>query len=624
MACNECRQQKVKCDRHEVFPNSCSRCRRAGVQCVYSKHFRRQRRPKISELQSQIESLQKRLSGSPGDASVPDQVHEAILPPATLMAPITTITQTSSAPLQGQKSAKGTPQTSTSPSVPVPIDHEPVRSFISTAPPMQRTLPQSIDELRVTAWDIDQCFAIFKQHCMTYVPMIETLMDPNECHRRSALLFWTIVAVGSRKYSENPTLIILLGPKVSNLAKLSLFAQEPVLLNIQAYLLLCSWPMPFEALSNDITPILAGVVLQLATTIGLHVSGVGQEFARDRVSPDLTYRVERGRLWTACVIVSQRIVTVNGTPPLVIPDTYGDDSKELIPFVTPSLHFQKQVSQFLSMTILYIQNHALHKPGDVLPHILDPIISSAVDRLVILEADATEPLDRFYALSAQLHLLNFHLFKRRTTIADATLLAMHDLACRTVELAIDVDSTLQMAEYGPVYITKFLHSAAITLLRLKRSAIAPRSDLGRGQRAFFAVINYHKRHAVRPDDAFARFSIILTQLWSSTNIFQYSDGVVDSLRVRSKARLGMSMVYDCFWWWRQEFGGQSSVYGDHNADDNANFNLDHFTPFWDNNNLDLINLDSAGPIPDLEWPLFDKFCTESWPSIDLCTIMPRQ
>lgn len=143
---------------------------------------------------------------------------------------------------------------------------------------------------------------------MTYMPTFESFMAPNECYEQSPLLFWTIVAVGSRKYTENPTLIILLGPKTSKLAKLALFAQEPVLLTIQAFLLLCSWPMPFEALSNDITPVLAGAVLQLATTIGLHVSGVGQEFARTRVNQDLNHRAARARLWTACVVVSQRLV----------------------------------------------------------------------------------------------------------------------------------------------------------------------------------------------------------------------------------------------------------------------------------------------------------------------------
>ncbi|EXJ66224.1 uncharacterized protein A1O5_10840 [Cladophialophora psammophila CBS 110553] len=453
--------------------------------------------------------------------------------------------------------------------------------------------------------------------------MVETLMPPNECHGQSPLLFWTIVAVGSRKYSENPTLIILLGPKVSNLAKLALFAQEPVLLTIQAFLLLCSWPMPFEALSNDITPILAGAVLQLATTIGLHVSGVGQEFARTRVSQDLTYRVARGKLWTACVVVSQRIITVNGTPPLVIPDTYGDNSEELSPFVTPSFQFQKKVSEFLSMTILYIQNHALYKPADELPSALDPIIRSAVDRLVELESDSPEPMDRFYALSAQLHLLSFHLFKHRSAIEDATLLVMYELACRTIELAIRLDSELSMAEYGPIYITKFLHSAVITILRLGRAGIAQQPNLERGQRAYFAVINYHKRHAVRPDDAFARFSIILAQLWTSTKIFQYSNGLVDSLRVRSKARLGMSMVYDCFWWWRQEYGGQSNVYGDNHVDQTANANLDHFTPGLDNDQLDLVNLNLT-PIPDLQWPVFDKFFIENWPSLDLDISIPKQ
>ncbi|OAG38588.1 hypothetical protein AYO21_07248 [Fonsecaea monophora] len=616
MACTECRQQKIRCDRLDTFPEPCSRCRRVGVQCVYSKEFRRQRRPTKTELQNQLDTLRKQLYLSSSNSSPSAQGHEVAVPPVVSPTPPAATPQLYLAPIQGQESTSIIAPTPPSTSLPPPLDHEPARNLPTVSTRSSQTLPRSLDELQITARDIDNCFAIFKRHCMAYVPMVETLLTPNECHQQSPLLFWTIIAVGSRKYSENPTLIILLGPKVSKLAKLALFAQEPVLLTIQAFLLLCSWPMPFEALSNDITPVLAGAVLQLATTIGLHVSGVGQEFARTKVNQDLTYRMARGRLWAACVVVSQRVITVNGTPPLVIPDTYGDDSQELSTFMTPSFQFQKKVSEYLSMTILYIQNHALYKPADELDLALSPIIHSATDRLVQLESDAPERIDRFHAMSARLHLLSFHLFKHRSAIEDSTLFVMYELACRTIELAMELDSELSMAEYGPMYITKFLHSAVITILRVGRAAVAQQLDLERGQRNYFAVINYHKRHAVRPDDAFARFSIILTQLWTSRKVFQYSNGLVDSLRVRSKARLGMSMVYDCFWWWRQEFGGQSNVYGDNHGDENPNHILDDFAPSLDSDQLDLVDLNLT-PIPDLQWPVFDKFFTENWPSLDL-------
>ncbi|KXT09825.1 hypothetical protein AC579_9306 [Pseudocercospora musae] len=55
MACTECRQQKintradsfgkVKCDVDDNSGRICLRCRRHKIECVYSKTYKRQRRP---------------------------------------------------------------------------------------------------------------------------------------------------------------------------------------------------------------------------------------------------------------------------------------------------------------------------------------------------------------------------------------------------------------------------------------------------------------------------------------------------------------------------------------------------------------------------------------------------
>lgn len=169
-------------------------------------------------------------------------------------------------------------------------------------------------------------------------------------------------------------------------------------------------------------------------------------------------------------------------------------------------------------------------------------------------------VDRFYVLSAELHILSFHLFKHRSAIEASILQNMFHLACTIIELADSLDRSLGLAEYGPTFLLNFLLCAAIVILRLDKDVGCEDLDRERGRKAYFVVINFHKKHSVRFDDAFARLSTILTQLWTSTRIFRYADGTVDSLHIRSKARLGMSMVYDCFWWWRQDFSGQEDIY----------------------------------------------------------------
>ena len=57
---------------------------------------------------------------------------------------------------------------------------------------------------------------------------------------------------------------------------------------------------------KDMTYLMCGSAVHLATQIGLHISGVGQDFARAPVKKDQEQKVFRARLWLCCVIVSIR------------------------------------------------------------------------------------------------------------------------------------------------------------------------------------------------------------------------------------------------------------------------------------------------------------------------------
>lgn len=143
---------------------------------------------------------------------------------------------------------------------------------------------------------------------------------------------------------------------------------------------------------------------------------------------------------------------------------------------------------------------------------------------------------------------------------ESKLTAMYTSSCEMVELAVDLAESQQFAEFGPVFSTKYLQLGAFIVLKIGRSHIRELVDLPRGRRAYFSVIQLQKKMSVRLDDIFARASIICTQIWTSNNIFRRSDGTIDSLFLRCRSRLGMSVVFDCYWWWRQEFNGQPNPY----------------------------------------------------------------
>ena len=127
-----------------------------------------------------------------------------------------------------------------------------------------------------------------------------------------------------------------------------------------------------------------------------------------------------------------------------------------------------------------------------------------------------------------------------------------------VEAAAKLDS--EQGFSAPAYMGKMLHLAACVILRLSRSSLGQSLDSSRGQRAYFSTIEFHRKVSIQHNDVASRSTVILTQLWTSQNIFMQPDGSVDSFKFLCRKRLAMSIVFDLFWRWRNEFAGQPHPY----------------------------------------------------------------
>lgn len=171
---------------------------------------------------------------------------------------------------------------------------------------LEPTLPRSLNGVFVRATTIDDCFVIFNSKYSPQLPVVDGDVHPNKCYSQSPLLFWSILVIGSRKYQNDPTLMSLLVPQVKDLIKSAAFDGTKSLYTIQAFLLICHWPMPFNSLWKDITPIVSAVLLQHALSLGLHIFGIGQDFSRTKLQKDRSQIDLRARLWALCIVMSQR------------------------------------------------------------------------------------------------------------------------------------------------------------------------------------------------------------------------------------------------------------------------------------------------------------------------------
>jgi len=98
---------------------------------------------------------------------------------------------------------------------------------------------------------------------------------------------------------------------------------------------------------KDMTHVLCGAAVHLATQIGLHVTGVGQDFARTPLKKDQDQKILRAKLWMQSVIVSIRTSCAEGIPPLVIAESFYDgdekDREETLAYLPSDLQFNHKL-----------------------------------------------------------------------------------------------------------------------------------------------------------------------------------------------------------------------------------------------------------------------------------------
>jgi len=102
--------------------------------------------------------------------------------------------------------------------------------------------------------------------------------------------------------------------------------------------------------------------------------------------------------------------------------------------------------------------------------------------------------------------------------------------------------------------------AGFVILKLVRSSLAPHLDLAAGEKAFFQAVQFLNSVSLQPGDIYVRTAHIMKDLWSSNKVFRKKNGQIESLGLRLRTRLGMSVSYDMFWYWREEFGNMQNPY----------------------------------------------------------------
>jgi hypothetical protein len=110
------------------------------------------------------------------------------------------------------------------------------------------------------------------------------------------------------------------------------------------------------------------------------------------------------------------------------------------------------------------------------------------------------------------------------------------------------------------FIDRTITLAGFSILKLCRSPLAQHLDLAAGEQAFFQSVQFTKNVSMQAGDIGMRTAHIMNDLWNSNRVFRRKDGRIESLGLRLRTRLSMSVSYDMFWYWREEFSNMQNPY----------------------------------------------------------------
>ena len=420
-----------------------------------------------------------------------------------------------------------------------------------------------------------------------YIPFLNPQQSPEQYFQQHPLLFWVIIAVAARRYTANPELLSSLSGPLTRLLWTTVGEVPSNHYVVKALCLICVWPLPTSTTSTDPTHILSGVMMKTATGIGLHRPNHTQDFSRVSVELNREQLHDRVTTWAVCNIVAQSIGTGYGQPASTLYDwTLAIRPGEDGPFtLSPELEARLQIERFCDKVSKEMYSNASDPrgvAGDELRAMLTRVYKREFGELQvsILSRQALSPIVNLHLKAAGLHLRLSAFFDSSTTqgyMDDLMGLWRAALAFLDFVFELETPPNDNMAggilRYASNYILQMIVAGCFALLKLLSSFFSNEIDFARGRQLFHRTITAIRNMSVINNDLPWRLAELMVQMWNGARVEQRSQmaqmasngngnsveprtQVDDSLQLKVRCRMSMSLVFDSIWRWREEFQAQ--------------------------------------------------------------------
>lgn len=437
---------------------------------------------------------------------------------------------------------------------------------------------RELEEVRLTEDAERQLFEEYFLHYHQFLPFLNPIQLPDQYYNQHPLLYWVIVSIAARRYAPDPNLMGTLSGPLTRLLWQTIGDVPGSHHVVKALCLLCTWPLPTSTSSSDPTQILCGVMMKIATLIGLHRPHHINDFSRVIVDLDNEQLHDRVVTWAVCNIVAQTIGTGYGQPASTLYDwTLAIRPGENGPFqLSAELEARLQIERFCDKVSKEMYSNASDPRG----------VAGDEHRAMLMRVYRREYnelqasiLSRNLSRVVNLHLKAAGLHLRLAGFFDAhatpgymdDLMGLWRATCSFLDYIIESQAVSPMdphagndlLRYATNYIQQMLVAAGFALLKLVCSFFGKSIDFERGRLLFHQTITAIRSTSVVQNDLNWRLAELMVQMWNGARGnqkkaqgYQNDDTIQeidDSLQLRVRCRHSMSLVYDSIWHWREEY-----------------------------------------------------------------------
>ncbi|CAM0139627.1 unnamed protein product [Umbelopsis sp. WA50703] len=244
---------------------------------------------------------------------------------------------------------------------------------------------------------------------------------------------------------------------------------------VQAILILCHWPFPYDSQLDDPSFIYCGMALHIGLQIGLHRPEYAYQFSSKQDVLRSSVQIRR-TTWIACFVVNQMLATGNGVP-AIMPQDYSLmvslDHEDTPTYLGRLGHITRLTDTFTAAIAYNASNmHGLNEPHERIN--LIKLYDREFSNLKLSKLGEMDQKLEIAFLAAQLQLFSFALHDDISSSADLVEIVQkaESIACKLIQLISQTD-----LEFVPFPWSRYVILAAVILLKILKSPSASNGDL---------------------------------------------------------------------------------------------------------------------------------------------------